>query len=236
MAVDFIGDGLALRNKGEIATHDGTAPVVISPGTNGQILTAQSSASYGLVWTTPTTNPDGPYTLISTATITANTATVDITGIPGTYFSISLVGLIRSDSLSTSQRQLRIRINGATTNYIYQYVGHNGVATRDTTSGYILAATSAVPISASGQDTEAYGAVLVEMIGYASNTTDKKMIQIYPSGCFQTGSGGTQFNWRMGVATNPNIGSAISSIQLFLDTDNIASGSVFYLYGVKDSN
>jgi hypothetical protein len=40
----------------------------------------------------------------------------------------------------------------------------------------------------------------------------------------------------MGVGINPDIGSKISSIQLFLETDNIASGSVFYLYGVKDSN
>jgi hypothetical protein len=235
MAVDFIGDGLALRNKGEIATHDGTAPVVISPGTNGQILTAQSSDSYGLVWTTPTTTPDGPYTLISTATITANTATVDITGIPDTYFSISLIGLIRSDATTGNTRELRIRINDRTTNYVHQFVSNAGVATRATTTAF-LGYPSAVPTNRSGQDTEAYGLVYVEMIGYASNTTDKKMIQVYPSGCFQTGSVATQFNWRMGVGINPDIGSKISSIQLFLETDNIASGSVFYLYGVKDSN
>jgi hypothetical protein len=235
MAVDFIGDGLALRNKGEIATHDGTAPVVISPGTNGQILTAQSSASYGLVWTTPTTTPDGPYTLISTATITASTATVDITGIPDTYFSISLIGLIRSDATTGNAKDLRIRINGQTTNYVQQFVGDDGVATRSTTAAF-LAQNTGVPTNTSGQDTEAYGLVYLEMIGYASNTTDKKMIQVYPSGCFQTGSVITQFNWRMGVGINPDIGSKISSIQLFLNTDNIASGSVFYLYGVKDSN
>lgn len=235
MAVDFIGDGLALRNKGDIVTHDGTAPVVISAGTDGQILTAQSSANYGLVWTTPTTTPDGPYTLISTTTITASTATVDITSIPDTYFSISLIGLIRSDATTGDTRDLRIRINNQTTNYVQQFVTDAGVATRATTTAF-LAYNNAVPTNRSGQDTDAYGLIYLEMIGYASNTTDRKMIQSYPSGCFQTGSVATQFNWRMGVGINPDIGSAISSIQLFLATDNIASGSVFYLYGVKDSN
>jgi hypothetical protein len=235
MAVDFIGDGLALRNKGEIATHDGTAPVVISPGTNGQILTAQSSDSYGLVWTTPTTTPDGPYTLISTATITANTATVDITGIPDTYFSISLIGLIRSDATTGNTRELRIRINSETGFYTQQFVSDGGVANRSTNTDHFVF-PSAVPTDRSGQDTEAYGIAYLEMIGYASNTTDRKMVQMFPTGAFQTGSVATQFNWRMSVGIIPGVGSKISSIQLFLESDNIASGSVFYLYGVKDSN
>lgn len=42
-----------VTTKGDVSTHDGTAPARLGVGTNGQVLTAASGQATGLIWATP---------------------------------------------------------------------------------------------------------------------------------------------------------------------------------------
>lgn len=42
-----------LKQKGEIYTHNGTSTIVLPPGSNGQVLTADSNVLNGVKWTSP---------------------------------------------------------------------------------------------------------------------------------------------------------------------------------------
>jgi hypothetical protein len=71
MAVDFIGDGLALRSKGDIVSNDGTADVAVSVGSNDQILVAQSSSSSGIIWQNQLTAAEPTVVSIASSVLTA---------------------------------------------------------------------------------------------------------------------------------------------------------------------
>ena len=77
-----------VTTKGDlISATAASTPARIGVGTNGQVLTADSTKSTGLAWTTLSS---GGMTLISTATPSAAT-TVSFTSIPTTYETLLLV-------------------------------------------------------------------------------------------------------------------------------------------------
>ena len=108
MSLDRIGDGFALRSKGDIISHDGTANIVIPSGTNGQILTAQSSTTSGLEWVNGPTTPTEYWIGIASATVSASgVKTVTFSSIPSTYDDLVLI------ASSTGETSM-----GASVNYI----------------------------------------------------------------------------------------------------------------------
>jgi hypothetical protein len=121
MAVDRIGDGLALRSKGDIVSHDGTANIAVSPGTNGQILTSITSTASGLGWSNYTA-PVKDFEGISYTALTAAANTITLSGIPTTYGSIVAYIFMQgttSGNNSLDGGALYVRINGNTTTQIY---------------------------------------------------------------------------------------------------------------------
>jgi hypothetical protein len=113
--MDFVwvtsDDANAIQNtivdaKGDlIGATAADTPARLAVGTNGQVLTADSTAATGLAWATPST---GGMTLLSTTTLSG--ATTNITGISGSYINlfVSVIGLG-----ITSAGQITVKPNGS---------------------------------------------------------------------------------------------------------------------------
>ena len=95
--------------KGSIvAASASSTPAQLAVGTNGQVLTADSTASTGLAYT------NKGWTLLATTTLSG--ASVTFSSIPNTYQSLKLlvVGMINS----TADGRFRISPNNAATSYV----------------------------------------------------------------------------------------------------------------------
>ena len=117
--MDFVwvaqDDSNAIQNtivdaKGDlIAASAADTPARLGVGTNGQVLTADSTAATGLAWTSISS---GAYTQLATGSLTG--ASVTISAISSSYRDLVLV--INNLSLSNSD-EFAIRMNGKTSGY-----------------------------------------------------------------------------------------------------------------------
>lgn len=232
MAVDFIGDGLALRSKGDILTHDGTAPIAIAAGTNGQILSAQSSATSGLVWITPDTSiTNNDFVLISSSRLTATASSIEFSSITQGYRDLMIIFQGR-DNYNAPASYLGIRINGDTvatggkytlpfSYYASSTVSHSG---GDADSSILIRGA----LTGSTANTGEFGIGWFYIPHYTSSSKRKSLkgyagIGRNDASAFCTLIGGTT-----------TITSAITSIQLIVYTGTLFQiGTYAALYGVK---
>jgi len=116
-------DSNAIQNaivdaKGDlIAATAADTPARLAVGTNGQILTADSTAATGLKWATPATSTSG-LTLITRQTFSA-AGTINVNDVfSSTYDNYRIV--VRNSAGTTSGMSMRLRVSGAdnsTSNY-----------------------------------------------------------------------------------------------------------------------
>jgi hypothetical protein len=132
-------DANAIQNtivdaKGDlIGATAADTPARLAVGTNGQVLTADSTASTGLAWATPASG--GGMTVIASGSI-ANSATgFSITSIPATYNWLQLV--IRNSYSNAADINSRLRVNNLSTGiYAYnQSIAKNASVTTAAASG-----------------------------------------------------------------------------------------------------
>jgi hypothetical protein len=237
MAVDRIGDGLALRSKGDIVSHDGTANIVQSVGTDGQILTAQSSTSSGLQWVTPPVPEAQYFDHIATASATAGVASLTISSIPSSYTDLVLYVMINTATTGgNSDGQVRFNSNSTADAYKNQYFYYGSNVSALVSYGYELDYTAVWTGSTnsrtSGRDPGLINLAELRIYDYASTTKWKQVQMICSSlttsssDIFFAGSGHAQ--WRNT--------SAITSITYDTSasaTHNIVAGSKIMLFGIK---
>jgi len=153
-----------LTTKGDIIVATGNATLVRQGvGTNGQVLTADSTQADGVIWATPAS---GGMTQIASTSLSSSATT--ISSIPATYKTL----LIVINALSTdSNIQLEFYVNGTTSGYAYS--GTTQIGATSATYGNI--GDSRIRLSA-GQSSSASGtnnAWALNFYNYASTTAFK---------------------------------------------------------------
>jgi hypothetical protein len=103
-------DSNAIQNaivdaKGDlISATAADTPARLAVGTNGQVLTADSTQSTGLAWTTPSS---GGFTLLSTTSLSGVSTTVS--SISGSYKNLFV--FVKGVYVNTDSAQINIRLN-----------------------------------------------------------------------------------------------------------------------------
>jgi len=207
---DSAGASTPLTTKGDLFGYD-TANARVPIGTNNQVLTADSTASLGLKWATPTI---GGFTLISTTTPTVSTSVVTLSSIPATYKHL-LVTAQSLDSTGTTQNNITIQFNGDTTTaYDSNLTGVNQ--------------SNATVLTVVGGSTGGMGG-----FSYVYNYTTSSVTKFFNSLSYSSSLDGSTAGGRTNFGTYRST-SAISSITLTLGGGEtyLATGSVF-LYGLS---
>jgi hypothetical protein len=221
-------DANAIQNaivdaKGDlIGATAADTPARLAVGTNGQVLTADSTAATGLAWATASA---GGMTLLQTITAN-NTVTAYTTNtIPGTYKHILITGIGLQEG-GSNDGSFSVRLNGDTGS---NYTRYRHVVAGNTWSENVAYTTQMDLLGVmaqSGQGVDAYGQIEIWLYDYAQTATNKPMFAF-----------GSSFNasvnkkcWSNGVWKNT---AAITSITL-TDTNsaNFLAGT-FRVYGVS---
>jgi hypothetical protein len=199
--------------KGDLIAATGAdTPARLAVGTNGQVLTADSTAATGLAWVT---SSPGSYTSLATGTLSGSS--VVISSISGSYRKIVLV----VDSFQgTVAENLTLRINGDTaSNYAY-----TGPVTFQT-ANRVSANVSYIPFDTPLVETTANANICIyEIEDYAS----AKQHVITATGAGVT-SGTKYASFVVGCH---NESTAITSLTVYPLLGSFTAGN-YVLYGVK---
>jgi hypothetical protein len=178
-------------------------------GTNGQVLTADSTVSpTGLKWATPSAG--GGMTLLSTTSLSG--ATTTISSISQDYKTLFVIVVAMTNS--TADGKFRVAWN--TSNYFFASGTSNATA-------YSIDNSYLSP-NVNTSRTETNNAFALEINNYTDGTNGMKPMQSYGF----TGSASTSFNLG-GSAYSP---AALTSLA-FSNTGGNWSGGTVYIYGVS---
>jgi hypothetical protein len=214
-------DQTPLTTKGDLFGFD-TADARIPVGTNGHILTADSTQSLGLKWAAPAAS--GGMTVIASGSI-ANSATgFSITSIPATYYNLQLV--IRNSNSGATAINSRLRVNNLSTSIYSRMANYGSITTAGAATGQ--AETNILldfENSARDADQSIY---VINFWDYAGNSFKSGTV----TGCHQIQNGANFeiYTGSFGVRTT----SALDRIDLISGSANTFSAAGTYtLYGVK---
>jgi hypothetical protein len=160
--------------KGDLAVATGAdAAAKLPVGSNGQLLTADSTQTTGLKWAAAAGG--GAWTLLSSTTL-GSAGTFDITSISGSYNDLIVVAIVRG-AQSGSGETLKITLNNDTAAHYYRegarQAGTGTVAAQENIGAAYFSAE--IPASTSSL-ANAFGIVQMTIYGYAS-TTWKKVVE-----------------------------------------------------------
>jgi hypothetical protein len=223
-----------LSAKGSLIVHTGTGTTELAVGTDGQILSAQSTATAGISWIANTASSvTVGMVQISSTTATASIATVSFTAIPSTYKHLVLYVIGRTDSGSTAAT-LRININSDSTsaytrsNSSYNNSGAYQVSGKG--DGASLQAWGQIDDAVAGSvdPTSHIGATRIFIPNYAGTSVYKVIKSHWSGQSIATGA----YLFSEGLITWRNT-SAISSILIQPNPSTLFnSGTIVSLYGL----
>jgi hypothetical protein len=217
-------DSNAIQNaivdaKGDIiaATANDT-PARLAVGTNGQVLTADSTAATGLAWATAS---GGGYTELASGSLSGTS--VALSSISSSYKDLQLV--IKGATWGTGASAIRVQVNAITTGY--QIVA----ALAAGSSGFTYALNGGsrwrMPTDATQDNTSDQNMYVFNVYDYSA-TNDTKLGSVD----FAFITGGNPRVYAGGVAL---IGAdaAISTLTISVESGATFNGGTYILYGVK---
>ena len=165
------------------------------------------------------------YTLIASNTLSSSAASVTFSAIPGTYTDLILRWSARHTGATTSPLSVRVTFNGATTNYSdTNLLGESTGASSGRNTGLAYFNFNGGMV-AGGATSNTFSNTEIYIPSYAS--ANNKPVN-YETGCENNST--LALNGAIaGLWSNT---AAITSIGL---STNFASGSSFFLYGIKNS-
>jgi len=200
-----------------ISAFSSATPATVTVGTNGQVLTADSTTATGLAWATPTS---GSMTSIASGSL--STGTVTLNSISGSYKDLKLV--IR-DVYPSTAATLNLRLNNDTaSNYIS--TGTQTQTTGGTTSLIGLKDTTIYVSNTVMKNTDNNNVAVIDLIDYASGTSGK--IGTSQMSFTSDSTGFLMANLAFGYIPV----TAITRIDIFLSAGTF-SGGTYVLYGVN---
>lgn len=162
------------------------------------------------------------YTPIATTTLGSATGTVTFSSISGTYTDLVLVASITTANDGTA---LQFRFNSDSgSNYSNTFLegsGSSATSSRQSNQTDIQISFNV------GNNSTNPSASIVSFMNYSNSTTNKTLLARWDSA-----TGGTYPGTAAAVGLWRNT-AAITSIEVFLGSGNINSGSTFTLYGIK---
>lgn len=209
------GGSSPLTTKGDLYTYS-TTDARLGVGTDGYLLTADSTQATGLKWAAAPSS--GGLTLLSTTSMNGGT-NVSVTGISGSYknLQIHVLGM----SLNAAPGTIYIRFNGTTTGYKAVTISYSNSTTINSTS-------SGVPLTYASNMTDTggdYKMALVNVYNYA-DTTAYKAFDV-TGGYVSSGSDSATM-----AGGNFQSTSAITSVQIYTSAGSFAGGTL-KIYGVN---
>jgi hypothetical protein len=212
---DAISKGQYNAKGALLSASAASTPGVLTVGTNGQVLTADSAETTGLKWVTPAAG--GGMTLLSTTSMSGSTQ-INLTSINQTYKD--LVVLINQVTYDTSDSEIQILINAGGTG-----VWQNGAFGTST-----LTASNDDPVHltmAGNTDRTALQTHYCLIKNYASSTAYKP---IQFSGTATVSAGGRRASFGAGAV---GITTAITSLRIQTAGANNFNAGTILLYGVN---
>lgn len=195
----------------------------LAVGTNGHVLTADSTTSTGTKWSAVA---GGAYTLISTTSLSTASTQISFTSTGYTQIVAYIYG-----AYASSASELTFTLNNNTTaDYMMAWTGRSG-------GGAYTANTSGGVAYFRASGTENYGSAITEktenhctitILDPANTGTLPKVVQ---TACSAFNASGQQFVYST-VMAKKNLNAAISSIEIKTTAGTWSAGTVL-LYGVK---
>jgi hypothetical protein len=218
VAVDTIWDA-----KGDLAVGTGADTASkLTVGSNGQVLTADSSQTTGIKWASAGTSP---ITKLFDSTLGAAATTLDtLATIPAGYTALDILAFLRG----TSNPSLMRLNNDSASNYDWVRITTNTSTGTATTNSAQADTSFPIRIARSVYTTGIFSVLRMTIVGY-DDTTNRKSISGY-SGVADGAAPSQSDAWTLGGTWRGT--AAISRIAI-IDASNLFAGSRLIVYGLS---